>query len=92
MAYVTAFGHNIVVREESSGKTSASGIMFEDKKKWGELAHGVVLSKGTLVSDEIKVGDEVCYLAKSGTEVSKDNKYTERIMEENTVLGWYKED
>lgn len=92
MAYVVAFGHNIVVHEESAEKKSASGIMFEDKKKWGELAYGVVLSKGSLVSQEIKEGDTVCYLAKSGTECSKDGSYTVRVMEDNCILGWYKED
>lgn len=92
MAYVEAFGHSVVVREESAEKKSASGIMFSDTKKWGELAHGVVLSKGSLVSNEIKTGDTVCYLAKSGTEVSKDNEYTVRIISDAEILGWYKED
>lgn len=92
MAYVVAFGHSVVVREESAEKKTSTGLIFNDTKKWGELAHGVVLSKGTLVSSEINVGDTVCYLAKSGTEVSKDNEYTERIIADAEVLGWYKED
>jgi chaperonin GroES len=83
----------IVVKREDVQDKTTSGIYIpdvaKDKPQQGvvlAVGAGKVLSNGTLVSPNVKVGDKILFNKFSGIEVKVDNQLV-LIMKEDDIIG-----
>lgn len=83
---IKPIGKMMVVVEESGEVKSASGISFQDTKKFGQIVTGIVEAIGDEV-DKVKIGDKVYYLAKSGDEIKTEGSKVWYFMAQDMIKG-----